>query len=192
MLPQEVTCNLSFKPGSVRQEIPDDLLCRGSGARSWRRARQHKLGAYLAIDLNAARALAGKALRAVAEGKDPAAPSANTMLMTIAWMFLPRTIAMLDMLALQIDQPRYPANAASRAVTPISPAAQKFRRLILCNALDNSVTVADSPMPALMLGRRHIADMNQNTAEPHAVTIIAVSMDDLITAPDGFGDRPRL
>lgn len=118
VLPQEGTCNLSFKPGSVRQEIPDDLLCRGSGARSWRRARQHKLGAYLAIDLNAARALAGKALRAVAEGKDPAAPSANTMLMTIAWMFLPRTIAMLDMLALQIDQPRYPANAATERLRP--------------------------------------------------------------------------
>lgn len=36
-----------------------------------------------------------------------------------------------------------------------------------------------------MLGRLHIADMNQNTAEPHAVTIIAVSMGDLITAPEG-------
>jgi hypothetical protein len=69
-------------------------------------------------------------------------------------------------------------------VTPISPAAQKFHLLILCIALDNSVTVADSSMPALMLGKRHIADMNQNTAEPHAVTITAVSMYDLITAPE--------
>jgi hypothetical protein len=49
--------------------------------------------------------------------------------------------------------------------------------------LDNSVTVADSSMPALMLGKRLIADMNQNIAEPHTVTITAVSMYDLMTAP---------
>jgi hypothetical protein len=65
---------------------------------------------------------------------------------------------------------------------PISPAAQKFHLLILRSALDNSVAVASSSMPALMLGKRHIADMNQNTAEPHAVAIIAISMYDLITA----------
>jgi hypothetical protein len=42
-------------------------------------------------------------------------------------------------------------------------------------------------MPGLMLGRRHIADINQNTADPHAVTITAVSMDDLIIAPEASG-----
>ena len=66
---------------------------------------------------------------------------------------------------------------------PISPAAQKFHLLILCSALDNSVAVVGSSIPALMLGKRHIADMNQNIAEPHAVTIIATSMYDFITAP---------
>ena len=82
-------------------------------------------------------------------------------------------------------QLRYLPNADSRAVTPINPAAQKFHRLSLCRALDNSVAVPDSSMPSLMLGKRHIADMNQNTAEPHAVTIIAVSMNDLIVTPGG-------
>jgi hypothetical protein len=85
------------------------------------------------------------------------------------------------------SQPRYLANAANRAVTPISPAAQKFHLLILCSVLDSSATVAESSMPDLMLGKRHIADMNQNTAEPHAVAITAVSMNDLITAPESSG-----
>ena len=77
---------------------------------------------------------------------------------------------------------------------PISPAAQKFHLLILRNALDNSVAVAGSSMPALMLGKRHIADMNQNTAEPHAVAIIAISMYDFITTTQAICcdfSRPR-
>src|SRR5262249_1672486 len=56
------------------------------------------------------------------------------------------------------DHPRNRANADSKAVTPISPAAQKFHLFILCRALDNSVTVSDSSAPGLMLGKRHIAD----------------------------------
>jgi hypothetical protein len=39
-----------------------------------------------------------------------------------------------------------------------------------------------------MCGKRHIADRNQNTAEPHAAIIIPVSMNDLIIAPDSSGD----
>jgi hypothetical protein len=70
------------------------------------------------------------------------------------------------------------ANAANKAVTPISPAAQKFRLFILCSAFDSSVTFSNSFMPSLMLGNRHIADMNQNTAETQAVTMIPVSMND--------------
>jgi integrase len=74
----------AIKPGPERREIPDDFL-RGlyliqqpSGARSWAVRYRHNgttrkftIGSYPAVDLKAARALAGKALRAVAEGRDP-------------------------------------------------------------------------------------------------------------------------
>jgi integrase len=74
----------TMKPGAVRREIPDSflpglyLIQQPSGARSWAVRyrhqgvpRKHTLGSYPAIDLKAARALASKALRAVAEGRDP-------------------------------------------------------------------------------------------------------------------------
>src|SRR5262245_55460423 len=67
-----------------RREIPDRhlpglyLIVQPSGARSWAiryrssgRSRKHTLGGYPALDLKAARTLAAKALRAVAEGRDP-------------------------------------------------------------------------------------------------------------------------
>ncbi len=76
--------------------------------------------------------------------------------------------------------PRNLAHTDSKAVTPISPAAQKFHLLILFNLLDNSVTLANSSMPGLMLGKCHIADANQHVAEPHPVISTAVSMRDLI------------
>ena len=73
-----------IKPREQRQEIPDAhmpglyLVVQPSGARSWAvryrtngQPRKHTLGAYPKIDLKAARALAGTALRAVAEGRDP-------------------------------------------------------------------------------------------------------------------------
>src|SRR5215831_106563 len=53
------------------------------------------------------------------------------------------------------DYPRNLANADSKAVTPISPAAQKFHLFIFCSALDSSVTVSNSSAPGLMPGRRH-------------------------------------
>jgi integrase len=74
------------KPGLKRREIPDRHMPglylvvqpQPSGAKGWavryRHAgtpRKHTLGAYPAIDLKAARELASKALRAVAEGRDP-------------------------------------------------------------------------------------------------------------------------
>jgi hypothetical protein len=37
------------------------------------------------------------------------------------------------------------------------------------------------------VGNRHIADMNQNAAEPLAVIIAPISMYELITTPDGSG-----
>jgi hypothetical protein len=80
-------------------------------------------------------------------------------------------------------QPRYLAKAASRAVTPINPAAQKFHRFILCSAFDSSVTLSGSSLPCFMWGKRHMADRNQNAAEPHAVIITPVSMNDLIVIP---------
>jgi integrase len=74
------------KPGLKRREIPDRHMPglylvvqpQPSGAKGWavryRHAgvpRKHTLGTYPAIDLKAARNLASKALRAVAEGRDP-------------------------------------------------------------------------------------------------------------------------
>ena len=79
-----------------------------------------------------------------------------------------------------VDHPSNLADTDSKAVTPISPAAQKFHRLILCNLTDNSVTLANSSLPGLMPGRCHIADANQQTAEPHPVISTAVSMSDRI------------
>jgi hypothetical protein len=76
----------------------------------------------------------------------------------------------------------------NRAAKPISPAAQKFDLLILCSALDNSVTAPASSVPGLMLGSRHNADLNQNIAEPHAATIAPASMNGLMITPDGSGD----
>jgi integrase len=74
----------TIKPGAERREIADRhmpglyLVLQPSGAKSWavryRHAgtpRKHTLGSYPAIDLKSARSLAGKALRAVAEGRDP-------------------------------------------------------------------------------------------------------------------------
>ena len=78
-------------------------------------------------------------------------------------------------------------NADNKAVTPISPAAQKFHLFILCNALDSSVAAPASSVLGLMLGKRHIADLNQNIAEPHAAIIAPVSMNGLMITPDGWG-----
>jgi hypothetical protein len=72
------------------------------------------------------------------------------------------------------NHPRNLAHTDSSAVTPISPAAQKFHVLIRCSLLVSSVTLSNSSMLGLMLGKRHIADANQNTAEPHAVISAAV------------------
>jgi integrase len=75
----------SAHPTSTRQEIPDGLLVglylvvQPSGAKSfavrYRHAGQPRkltLGAFPAITLEAAREIGGKALRAAAEGRDPA------------------------------------------------------------------------------------------------------------------------
>jgi integrase len=74
----------TIKPGTERGEIPDAampglrLVVQPSGAKSWAvryrhygRTRKLTIGSYPAIDLKSARALASKALRAVAEGRDP-------------------------------------------------------------------------------------------------------------------------
>src|SRR6187200_96528 len=70
---------------------------------------------------------------------------------------------------------------------PISPAAQKFDLFIFCSALDSSVTASTSSVLGLMLGKRQIADLNQNIAEPHAAIIAPVSMNGLIITPCGKG-----
>src|SRR5262249_2523959 len=74
----------AVRSGADRREIPDGhmpglyLIVQPSGARSWAVRyrhqgvpRKHTLGSYPAVDLKAARTLARKALRAVAEGRDP-------------------------------------------------------------------------------------------------------------------------
>ena len=74
----------TIKPLPHRQEIPDAhmpglyLVVQPTGARSWAvryrsngQPRKHTLGAYPKLDLKAARTLAGTALRAAAEGRDP-------------------------------------------------------------------------------------------------------------------------
>jgi integrase len=76
----------TIKPGAKRGEIPDRHLPglylvvqpKPSGAKSWAvryrhngAPRKHTLGPYPRIDLKNARTLAAKALRAVAEGRDP-------------------------------------------------------------------------------------------------------------------------
>jgi integrase len=74
----------AIKPGPERREIADSFLpgfyivVQPSGARSWAVRyrhqgvpRKHTLGSFPQIDLKTARALASKALRAVAEGRDP-------------------------------------------------------------------------------------------------------------------------
>jgi integrase len=74
----------AMKPRPVRQEIPDSflpglyLIAQPSGAKGWAVRYRHNgatrkltLGSYPAIDLKAARELGAKALRAVAEGRDP-------------------------------------------------------------------------------------------------------------------------
>jgi integrase len=80
----------AIKPAKHRREIPDGYLSglyfvvQPTGARAWAvryrhagRTRKHTLGSYPALDLKAARELGSKALRTVAEGKDPATEKAR-------------------------------------------------------------------------------------------------------------------
>jgi integrase len=74
----------AMRPDTDRREVSDGhmpglyLVIQPSGARSWAvryrhhgQSRKHTLGSYPAIGLKAARELGAKALRAVAEGRDP-------------------------------------------------------------------------------------------------------------------------
>jgi integrase len=75
----------TIKPGKSRREIPDGylpglyLVLQPTGERSWAvryrhhgRTRKLTIGKYPVLDLKAARELGAKAMRAVAEGVDPA------------------------------------------------------------------------------------------------------------------------
>src|SRR5215467_7114342 len=81
------------------------------------------------------------------------------------------------------SQPRYRENAASSAVTPINPAAQKFRLFIRRRAFDNSPRSISSAA-GFAVGKRHIADMNQKIAEPHAAIMIPIQKCDILFMPD--------
>jgi hypothetical protein len=88
-----------------------------------------------------------------------------------------------------ISERRHPRNLAhteSKAVTPIDPAAQKFHLLIFCSLSDNSVILAASSVPGLVLRKCHIADANQHVAEIHPVISAAVSMSDFIIRLSSF------
>ena len=74
----------AMKPRRVRQEVPDSflpglyLIAQPSGAKGWAVRYRHQgvprkltLGSYPALGLKDARELGAKALRAVAEGRDP-------------------------------------------------------------------------------------------------------------------------
>ena len=75
--------------------------------------------------------------------------------------------------------PRNLTHTDSKAVTPISPAAQKFHLLIRCNRSESSITLSESLVPDLTRGKCHIADANQHMAEAHPAIIAAVSISDL-------------
>jgi integrase len=81
----------SVAPGSDRREIPDGylrglyLIIQPSGAKSWAvryrhdgRPRKFTIGSYPVFDLKAARDAGSKALRAAAEGRDPASAEKRT------------------------------------------------------------------------------------------------------------------
>ena len=82
--------------GTDRREVPDDhltglyLQIQPSGARSWAVryrhhgvSRKHTIGSYPGIDLKTARDLAAKALRAVADGRDPGREKAEARIACI-------------------------------------------------------------------------------------------------------------
>jgi integrase len=79
------------RPGGARREIPDAyltglyLIVQPTGAKSWAvryyhggRSHKYTLGPYPLFGLKAAREAGGKALRAVAEGHDPATAKKQT------------------------------------------------------------------------------------------------------------------
>ena len=80
----------TLRPAAVRREIPDSLMVglycviHSTGRKVWAVRyrfrglnRKLTLGPYPAIGLKDARELAGKALRAVAEGRDPGRESSR-------------------------------------------------------------------------------------------------------------------
>ncbi len=81
----------SVAPGNDRREIPDGylrglyLVVQPSGTKSWAvryrhdgRPRKYTIGGYPVFDLKAAREAGSKALRAAAEGRDPASTEKRT------------------------------------------------------------------------------------------------------------------
>jgi integrase len=102
----------AMRAGKTRREVPD-AYCPGlyfivqpSGAKSWAVRYRHAgktakltLGTFPAIDLKTAREQGSKALRAVAEGRDPAAerkkPVASDAIESVVQQFIERRVAKL-------------------------------------------------------------------------------------------------
>ena len=101
----------AMQPSSERREIPDGylpglyLVVQPSGAKSWAvRYRHHghprklTLGGFPVLDLKAARELGAKALRAVAEGRDPGQERAQQpdSIESVAEQFIERHVRRLN------------------------------------------------------------------------------------------------
>jgi integrase len=102
----------AMRAGKARREVPD-AYCPGlyfivqpSGAKSWAVRYRHAgktakltLGTFPAIDLKTAREQGSKALRAVSEGRDPAAerkkPVASDAIESVVQQFIERRVAKL-------------------------------------------------------------------------------------------------
>ena len=101
----------AMQPSSERREIPDGylpglyLVVQPSGAKSWAiryrhhsRPRKYTLGGFPVLDLKAARELGAKALRAVAEGRDPGQEKAQQpdSIESVAEQFIERHVRRLN------------------------------------------------------------------------------------------------
>src|SRR5262245_3468018 len=132
-----------MRPAAERREIADGylpglyLVVQPTGAKSWAvRYRHHgqprkfTLGAFPAIDLKAARDLGAKALRAVAEGKDPgyekaqARASQPDSIETVADQFIERHCQRVNRPKTARETERYAAMCSRGGVAAASTASQ--------------------------------------------------------------------
>ena len=128
----------SVIPGKERREIPDALLpglyfiVQPTGARSWAvryrhagRPRKLTLGPYPLIDLKTAREAGGKALRAVAEGRDPGHEKKRSLAVDAVEA---AAAEFLDQHVARNYRPK-PRNEAERLAPPLHPWRLRHRKI---------------------------------------------------------------